>query len=1058
MGLAIAQNKPVSGTVFDENGEPVVGASVIVKGNATIGTITDMNGKFSLDVPASTTTLVVKYLGMQEQEVAAASNARVVMNPATSQLDEVLVVAYGVSTKGTFTGSAGVVKADEIGKRQVSDVSGALAGAVAGVQILNSNGQPGTPSTIRIRGVGSINGSMAPLIVVDGIPYDGDLSSINTADIESLTVLKDAASTSMYGARGANGIIMITTKKGASGKSKISVDARWGVNSRGLTTYDVLTSPKNYLETAYQSIYNAGIYNLGYNANQANQYANKTLISNTTGSGGLGYQIYTVPEGQLLIGANGKLNPNATLGYNDGTYYYTPDNWANEMFQNNLRQEYNLNISGANDNSHHYFSLGYLDDQGIVSNSGFTRLSGRFNGDYKIKNWLKVGTNINYNNTKSRYPSEQTTTSSSGNAFFIANEIAPIYPLYVRDAKTQAIMMNNGRKVYDYGDGVSTNFSRSFMSIANPAGDLIYNKEEYLMDVFNSSSFVELTPVKGLTLTARYGIFIDNTRYNYLGNAYMGQSAAYGGTATQVYMRTSGFDQQYVGNYRFLLNNLHQFDITAGFDGYSYTYTQLEGDGQDLYNPESYYLSNAINNPIIAGYKDYYATKGIFGRVNYSYADKYFGSVSFRRDGSSRFAPDKQWGNFYSASAAWMINKEDFMKNATWVNSLKLKASYGQQGNDNISNAAPGSSTYRYSYYAWQDQYQVTGANSVFSDGTLLYKGNPDLTWETSNSYNIGVDFALLKSRLTGTIEYYGRKSSNMLYNKPVAGSVGYPSIPMNVGSMTNSGVEVDLTGQIINTKDIKWAVNVNTTSNKNVINKLDPRLGGQWINGSRIYQEGYSMYRMNLVDYAGVDPATGVAQYWAKDADGNPIKTADYTVAVNNKVATKDLLPKWFGGFGTSVEAFGIDASIQFSYQLGGTIYDQGYADIMHGGAISTSGTGGAGFNWSKDIYNAWTPENPNTNVPRLDAQDRYVNSLSTRFLTSSDYLSLNNITVGYTLPAHLLRKLQMDKIRVYFAADNVGLISARKGLDPRQSFTSATTSLYTPIRTVSGGISITF
>jgi len=1054
MMLAIAQNKQVSGTVTDENGEPVVGASVIVKGNATVGTVTDVDGRFSLSVPESVTKLVVKYLGMQEQEIKAEPKMNVTLSQLPNELKEVLVVAYGTSTKGTFTGSAGVLKAADLGKRQVSEVSGALAGAVAGVQILNSNGQPGTSSSIRIRGVGSINGSMAPLIVVDGIPYDGDLSSINTADVESVTVLKDAASTSLYGARGANGIVMVTTKKGASGKSKISVDARWGINSRSVTNYDMITSPKNYLETAYQSIYNAGIYNLGYNDVKANQYANQTLVSKTSGSGGLGYQIYTVPDGQLLIGMNGKLNPNATLGYSDGKYWYTPDDWAKETFQNNLRQEYNLTISGGNDNSHHYISIGYLKDLGVIPNSGFSRLSGRFNGDYKIKEWLKIGTNLNYNYNVSKYPSEQVTTNSSGNAFFIANEMGPIYPLYVRDAKTHQIIMNNGRKVYDYGDGVSTNFSRSFMSIANPLGDLTYNKEEYLMDVFNSSSFVELTPLKGLTLTARYGIFVDNTRYNSLGNAYMGQSAQYGGTAYQAHTRTSGFDQQYIADYRFMLHNAHQFDITAGFDGYSYTYSDLEGGGQNLYNPESFYLSNSIDNPTIVGYADFYATKGFFGRLNYSYNDKYFASLSFRRDASSRFAPNKRWGNFYSASAAWLINKEDFMKTVSWVDVLKVKASYGQQGNDNIS-----STNSRYAYYAWQDQFQVTGANGVFSDGTLLYKGNPDLTWETSNSYNAGIDFALFKNRLTGTVEYYGRKSSNMLYNQPVPGSIGYPYIPKNIGSMTNTGVEIDLTGQIVNTRNIKWAVNVNATSNKNKIIKLAPELGGKWINGTRIYEEGYSMYRMYLVKYAGVDPTTGQAQYWTKDDDGNIVKTFDYTDAsAKNKGATKDLLPKWFGGFGTMVEGFGFDASIQFSYQLGGFIYDQGYADGMGGGARSTNGPSDAGQGWNKDIYNAWTPENTNTNVPRLNASDRYVNSQSDRFITNSNYLSLNNITVGYTVPAKLLREIQFDKIRVYFAADNIGIISSRKGLDPRQSFTSATTSLYTPIRTVSGGISITF
>ena len=985
---------------------------------------------------------------MQTQEVAIKPKLKIVLKSDTEVLDEVIVTAYGTSTKGTFTGSASVMKADKIEKRQVSNVSNALAGAVAGVQILSDNGQPGESAKVRIRGVGSINAGMEPLYVVDGVPYDGDLSSINSADIETMTVLKDAASTALYGARGANGIIMITTKRGTSGKARINFDAKWGANSRAIKTYDVMTSPKNYIETAYQSIYNSQI-SLGYSPEDANIRANKILPSEA--SGGLGYQVYTTAPGELLVGSNGKLNPNATLGYSDGQYYYTPDNWADETFQNNLRQEYNLSASGGSDKGTYYFAFGYLDDQGVISGSGFKRLNGRFKGDYKLYSWLKIGANVSYVNTESRYPGDQdaNATASSGNAFYIANNMAPIYPLYVRGADKQ-ILLNNGRKVYDYGDGQSTNFSRSFMSIANPSGDLIYNKREYLSDVINANWFAEITPITGLTISARYGLNIDNTRQNEMGNAYMGQSASYGGTAYQAAIRTYGFDQQYVANYQFALKDVHHFDVTAGYDGYSYEYTLLEGSGQNLYNPESFYLGNVIDKFTIGGKKDLYSTKGFFGRVNYSYNDTYFGNVSYRRDASSRFAPENRWGNFWSASVAWMLTRESFMEDITWVNMLKFKASFGQQGNDDI--LYPGVLLEK-NYYPWLDQYKMTGANGTFADGTLLYKGNPDITWETSTSYNIGADFGLFNNKLNGSIEYFGRKSKDMLYNRPTAGSLGYTAVPMNVGSMTNSGVEIDLNYQIMANKKFNWSVNLNATFVKNKINKLHPDLNGKLIDSDRIYEEGESMYRMYLVDYAGVDEKTGEALYWAKDDNGNAIKTSEYSTAENYKVATDDMMPTVYGGLGTTFEAYGFDASIQLSYQLGGKIYDTGYRRLMHGGASSS-----AGWNWHKDIYNAWTPENPTSNIPRLNASDKYTNSASTRWLTSSDYLSINNITVGYTLPQQLVKKVMLDKVRVYFTADNVALISARKGLDPRQSYMSATTALYTPIRTISGGISLTF
>src|SRR5690554_4763887 len=487
----------------------------------------------------------------QEQEIAGRSVIDVVLGSDAIAMDEVIVVAYGTSTKGAFTGSAAVMNAEKIEKRQVSNISNALSGAMAGVQILSDNGQPGTSATVRIRGVGSINAEMDPLYVVDGVPFDGDLSSINASDIESMTVLKDAASTALYGARGANGIIMVTTKKGSSGKANVTFDMKVGVNSRSVKNYEVMTSPKNYMENVYQAIYNAGIYNLNYDPLQAHTYANSKIPSGT--DGGIGYRVYTVPSGESLIGTNGMLNPNATLGYSDASYHYLPDDWADETFQNNMRQEYNLSVSGGNESSTFYLSFGYLDDQGVISGSGFERFAGRLSGDQKVNDWLKVGANASFSNINSDYPGEQVTTNSSGNAFFIANYIAPIYPLYVRNAATKEVQtISGGRKVYDYGvgkgEGKSTNFSRSFMSIANPAGDLVFNKTEYIKDIFNSSWFAEVSPVNGLKLRAQYGLNIDNTRYGDLGNAYMGQSASYGGTAYQQQDRIYGFNQQYIGN------------------------------------------------------------------------------------------------------------------------------------------------------------------------------------------------------------------------------------------------------------------------------------------------------------------------------------------------------------------------------------------------------------------------------------------------------------------------------------------------------------------------------
>ena len=433
---------------------------------------------------------------------------------------------------------------------------------------------------------------------------------------------------------------------------------------------------------------------------------------------------------------------------------------------------------------------------------------------------------------------------------------------------------------------------------------------------------------------------------------------------------------------------------------------------------------------------------------DYDYLEKYFASASYRRDASSRFHPDKRWGNFWSASVAWVISKEAFLENTEWIDMLKLKASFGQQGNDALLRNGYAN------YYPYLDQYSMTGANCIFSDGTLYYKGNPDITWEKSNSFNIGTDFTLLNHKLEGTIEYFNRKTSDMLYNKPVANSNGYSSIPMNIGSMTNSGVEIELNYTPIDINNLKWNIFGNATFLKNKVNKLHPDLNGELISGSRIYREGESMYQLYLVKYAGVDPTTGQSLFWAKDDEGNAYTTADYAVASNCKEATGDLLPTVYGGFGTSLDFYGFDFSIQFSYQLGGKLWDYTYQDLMHGGSNSN-----AGYNWHKDIAKAWTAENPNTDVPRLCATENYdAGSSSDRWIVSSNYLSINNITLGYTLPKRIVRNLGIESLRVYGAADNVALFAARKGLDPRQGYVSSTTSTYGALRSISAGVKLTF
>ena len=1050
--MVTAQTSKVTGLVISaEDSEPVIGASVAVKGVPTLGAITDIDGKFVIEnLPSSAKTLVVSYVGMVTTEVAIKPNVKVILESDTEHLEEVMVVAFGTAKKSQFTGSAGTIKADKIAERQVSNVSNALSGQIAGVQTTATNGEPGAGANVRIRGIGSMSASNAPLYVVDGVPFEGSISTINPQDIETMTVLKDAASNALYGARGANGVILITTKKGAMGsKAKIDVDAKWGTNRRAIPNYDVMTDANTYYETYYQGINNA----LGGNAasDKVGAYVEQFL----------GYPIYNIPEGEQLFTAEGKINPNTTLGnvYAD-EYYLQPDNWYNELFQNdNLRQEYNVRISGASPQSTYFLSAGYLEDTGIIPSSGFQRFSTRMNADYQVNNRIKVGSSFSYVNTNSLSPRDQS-GSSSGNLFYISNMIAPIYPLYVRNADGSIKIDEYGFTTYDFGAGEYPGLGRPFMGNSNPASMIALDKYKTVSDVLSGRAFLNWEIAKGLKASANWGVDVNNSRNNNLYNAYYGQYSSTGGIIYVTAARTFSTNQQYLLTYNKEYGN-HSIDALAGYENYQRTYQYLSGSKENLYNPNVPEIDNAISQPSASSYTGVYNTQGILARLQYDYADKYFFSASFRRDASSRFHPDNRWGNFWSVGGGWLLNKENFLIGVKNIDLLKFKASYGVQGNDNLGYTG----LHNYNYYS--DHYGIADANGDFAL-SLTYKGNKDITWESSHNFNTGFDFEFFKRRLRGTVEYFTRKTVDMLYERPVAPSLGYTALPMNVGSMSNSGFELDIQGDLIRSKKVNWTANFNITSVKNVINELHPDLDGEMIDGSWIYREGESSYQMYIREYAGVDPENGDALWYVdvpqvgedgtplKDANGEPVvkkeTTNEYTNAT--RYATGDILPKAYGGFGTNLSAYGFDFGMSFAYQFGGRIYDNTYAALMHQGTSDD-----AGQNWHKDVLNAWTPENTVTDVPMLNYNgDGYANGVSTRFLTSSNYLSINNITFGYTVPKTFTQKIGVQNFRVYFAADNVAVFAARKGLDPRQSYSTSSNSYYSPMRTMSAGVTMTF
>ena len=1040
----MAQNTKVTGKVVDENAEPVIGASVVVKGT-TIGTVTDFDGNFTLDVPTQYKQLEISYVGMKSVMVNVASKVSAVLESDSQNLDEVMVVAYGTAKKSAFTGSASTISSEKITARQTSNVTNALTGQVAGVQTTSNTGQPGKDATIRVRGIGSMAASNTPLYVVDGVPYDGEISAISTSDIESMTVLKDAASNALYGARGANGVILITTRRGKTGEARVSLDAKWGVNKRAIPSYKTVSDPGQYYELNYESIYNGDLKKYLANGDlaSANAYANQAMLSKNY----LGYQVYTVPNGEQLIGMDGKLNPNATLGYSDGTYYYTPDNWSDELFESNLRQEYNLNVSGASDKMNYYMSAGYLNDNGIVPESGFKRYTARLKADYQVKPWLKLSGNMSYTHYDSREQNTEGSTSNA-NAFYAANIMGAIYPMYIRNASGEIMTDNRGYQRYDYGS--DTNFKREgVIPNGNPLASYMLDRRNYAGDVLSGKWGADIDIWGGIKAKINIGVDNNNIQYRSLVNPYYGQYSETSGVGGMIYAstaRTFSVNQQYLLTWSKTFNDIHNVDVLAGHENYNYRYSYLYGSREKVYDPNVSELNNAILNQNNQSYSRTYATEGWLFRVQYDYDGKYFGSASYRRDASSVFHPDNRWGNFWSFGAGWLMNKEDFLSDQKWIDMLKFKISYGMQGNDALLYEG---STSR-NYYPYMDQYTLSNSNGDFSTA-LNYKGNKDITWETSHSFNTGFDFTFWGGKLSGSAEYFNRRTTDMLYFKPVAASMGYSRYPENIGSMVNRGIELDLHSSIINTKNFTWDVNFNLTHFKNKIQKLAPELEGELIDGSRIYREGESMYQYYLPKYVGVDETTGQS-LWAllePDADG-ATTTTSYTVVASNRFATGDILPKVYGGFGTTLSAYGFDFSLSFAYQLGGRIFDSTYRSLMSGTAKGSA--------MHEDMLNRWTPTNTQTSVPRLNVQDRSgTNYTSDRWLTSSNYLSLQNITFGYTLPKTLTRKIQIDGIRVYIVADNVALLTARTGMDPRQSYTTAN-NVYSPIRTVSFGLSLNF
>ncbi len=1075
LGMAMAQTKVTGTVVSQEDGQPVIGATVWIEGTS-VGTITDANGKFSVNVPAGK-KLTVSYVGMQSRTVVAADNMRVYLKADSHSLNEVLVTGYGTQKKSAFTGSAAQIDAEEIGKVQVTNAIDALKGKAAGVQIHTATGQPGASPTVRIRGINSLNAGTDPLIVLDGSPYSGSLNDINPADVETMTVLKDAASTALYGARGGNGVIQITTKKAKKGENAtITVDAKWGSNSKAIPEYETIKNPAKYYEMWYLGLKNYAMNTFGYAPGYANKWANSVMIND--GTYGLGYNVFTVPEGQLMIGTNDKMNPNATLGrlhsYNGQEYWLTPDDWEDEIYNNSTRQEYTVTATGSTEKSSFYLSASYLDNEGITVASDYSRFSTRLNADYQIKPWAKVGMNVSYAHFEQNALGNDGSAGSSGNAFAFSN-IAPIYPMYIRDAQGNIIFdEKSGIKSHDYGDGSIIGLQRMYLAQSNPISDNLLNTRHTEGNTVNATGTLELRLPKNITFYSINNVYLNESRYTSTTNPFFGQYASANGMVTKEHARTWSYNYQQRLNWAesFGKNNVELMLAHEYFRSYGY---DLWADKSNQFSVDNKELAGAVVMGSANSSMSDYNTESWIARALYNYDEKYFASASVMRQASSRFHKDHRWGTFWSFGGGWLINKESWF-NVDWVDELKLKASYGETGNDNIGG------------YLYTTYYNIANSNDNVSL-TPSSLGNKDITWEKTGKFNAGIDFSLLKGRLTGTVEYYYNKTSDMLSWFSLPPSFGYRGYYDNVGDMANSGIEIDLRGDIIRTNDFTWTLHANLTSNHNEILELAEgnkswydEIGGYgYSSSSYFFQEGTSAYSYWTKEYAGVDKQTGEAMWYKNvyetDANGNQnyytpdgqLLTAKdletYTGEKHRKIVGRegtttyndadyynvgDVMVDLYGGFGTSLTWKGFDFSADFQYQIGGKVYDGTYAGLMNannnGQAIHV------------DAMNSWSQANSNSDIPRWQFNDVYMTSSSDRFLTDATALTLSNITLGYTLPQNLYGG-NLQKIRLYVVADNIWTWSKRQGLDPRQSIgASNTNTYYKPMRTISGGITVTF
>ena len=987
IGLVTAQITKVTGTVIsEEDGLPVVGASILVKGT-TVGTVTDMDGKFALsNVPSSAKTLVVSFIGMATQEVAIKQTVNITLKSDAEVLEEVVVTGYGVQRKASFTGAAAIIGEDVIAKKSDANFVKALEGAVPGVQMSNSTSMPGENAKIRIRGIGSFSASSAPLYVVDGMPVNSEtdgmstttnnnfdpMAAINPSDIESVTVLKDAAATAIYGSRAANGVIVITTKKGKEGKMSINLDIKQGFVSMGNHNMDYANAQESMNLFAHgRSVAYGNTYDESYD------YLKKV------------YQGY---------------------GW-DGVSSY---DWMDAITRKGYYQDYNVNLQGRSGSTGYYVSLGYLDTEGLIIGSDMKRYSGRLNLDSKFS-CFTIGVNASYSNSTQNGFSQATSGSMSSATVAAISSMNPMMPFYNEDGSYANISNYNPLALYD-----------------EKAGEINENNNQTL----NFNPYLQIDLGKGIYAKTTLGVNIADLRqYQYWSALYNPQAVDYNGLGQQYNSRYTTITWNNVLGWNYTFDK-HNINLLLGqeMQRKNYFYEYYSGSDFPFAADGKTDLSTAGTPQGSEYYKKEARLASYFMDAHYSYEDKYYVSGSFRRDGSSVFGSNHRWGNFWSVGGKWRVSGEEFLKDNSIITNATLRASYGTVGNQDID------------WYAARGFYS-SGYNYNEKPGmTPTSISNSDLTWETSKKFDIGFDLSLI-NRIHLTFDYYNEETSDALFEVPLSMTTGMSTVYQNIGAIRNRGIEASINASVINNNNLTWNIYANMTWNKNKIIKLSTDEPIEYT--YQIIEEGRPYRQFYMKEYAGVDRENG-KPLWYLNEEGNET-TSDYNAAAKRYVGDAD--PKVLGGFGTNLSWKGFDFNMNFTYRLGGKVFDSG---------ASFTGFGMANRTPLKDVaLNSWTEENKDAKYPQYIYGDpNKATQTSSRFLYSSNFLRISNMTLGYTVPVNLTKKIFIQKLRAYISIDNLYTFTSNDfvGYNPETYSNGVIAWQYPATRTFIGGIQLSF